>query len=200
MPGDLDADIGEEVDLEITFEEEHVHFHVRGQVRWRRQGGGRRALLPGVGIEFMPFEQATQEQMLAFAHGTCSPPHQDREARRYGMHVEVRTISDGVVAKHTTDDLGEGGCFVLMETPLDVGAELELKLKAPGALFGWITIAGIVVRKRQDPGMTGVGVEFVFESERKRERVKKIVHVLRERMIRELRVKMPTLATGTDLH
>jgi Tfp pilus assembly protein PilZ len=195
IPGELDVELGEDVDVEIHFTEEQVRFHIRARVKWKRTTAGRRAIPPGVGIEFLPSEQRTQQQILRFAEGKESVNHVDR-LRRWSLAVDVR-VSDELhgVTTGTTNDISEGGCFVLTQAPLEVGAPVEVKLKAPGTLFGWLTLPGYVAWRRQEPGRDGVGIEFSFDSVRKREKVKKIVHVLRERSLRDVRIKVPRVAS-----
>lgn len=195
VPGELDVELGEEVDIELQFTEEHVRFHIRARVKWKRTAAGRRALPPGVGIEFLPSELRTQQQILRFAEGTESVHHVARD-RRWSLAVDVR-VTDGnaVEAAGITDDISEGGCFVRTSAALDVGARVEVKLKAPGSLFGWLTLSGFVAWRRQEPERDGVGIEFAFDSERKREKVKKIVHVLKERSLRDVRIQVPRVAS-----
>lgn len=188
IPGALDVDVGDAVDVELQFTEEHVRFHIRARVKWKRAESGRRALPPGVGIAFLASEARTQAQILRFAEGKESVHHVARD-RRWSLGVEVRLVdAQQGETNGVTDDISEGGCFVLTGAPLAVGARVELKLKAPGTLFGWLTLPGYVAWRRQEPGRDGVGVEFEFDSARKREKVKRIVHLLKERSVRDVRV------------
>lgn len=196
VPGELDVELGEEVDVELSFTEEQVRFHIRARVKWKRTAAGRRAIPPGVGIEFLPSQQRTQRQILRFAEGKESVHHVARE-RRWSLAVDVR-LSDGhgaQAAAGVTDDISEGGCFIVTTAPLEPGMRVEVKLKAPGALFGWLTLPGFVAWRRQQSGNDGVGIEFAFESERQREKVKKIVHLLKERSLRDVRIQVPRVAS-----
>lgn len=200
IPGDVDVSVGEDVVVELHFHEEHVRFHLRARVMWKRAESGRRALPSGVGIAFHPSEVRTQQQIVRFAEGKEGVHHVARD-RRWALGVDVRMV-DALTGETSgfTDDISEGGCFVRTEAPLQVGARVELKLKAPGTLLGWLTLPGYVAWRRQESGRDGVGIEFEFDSERKREKVKKIVHVLKERSLRDVRVArgMSSTPTRTD--
>lgn len=195
VPGEIDVELGEEVDVELHFIEEHVRFHIRAHVKWKRTQAGRRALPPGVGIEFLPTELSIQERVLRFAEGKETVSHVQRD-RRFSLQVDVRIQHRGQELTGVTDDISEGGCFVLTDVNLDVGTTVELRLRSAGSLFGWLTLPGHVTWRRHsaaDVGRSGMGVEFRFASDRQRAKVKKIVHVLKERMLRDVRVKVPRM-------
>jgi Tfp pilus assembly protein PilZ len=198
VPGDLDVELGDEVDLEIAFVEEQVRFHIRAVVRWKRASAGRRAL-PGVGLGFLPSEATTKGQLLRFARGD-DVDHVEREARRYALHLEVKLAVDGAPARVvTTDDMSEGGCFLLVDPPLPLGTTVQITLRAPGALFSWLTLPGRVAWRRSQghAQRSGIGVEFRFADERQRRRMAKLLVLLRERVGRELRVLPPRVPTST---
>lgn len=195
VPGELDVALGEECDVELVFQEEHVRFHIRAVVKWKRTQAGRRALPPGVGLEFFASEARTQEQILRFAKGKESVSHVDR-ARRWTLQVDVRIAERGRTVEGVTDDISEGGCFVLTDVPLEPGTRVDVKLRAPGSLFGWLTVPGVVTWRRVQPERTGVGVELRFDNERQRRAMQKIVNVVKARALREVRVKVPRVATS----
>jgi Tfp pilus assembly protein PilZ len=193
VPGELDVGIGDQVDVEVSFAEEQVRFHIRGQVRWKRTEK-RRALEAGVGIEFLETEQKTHDVLLAFAKGT-DVHHKERAARRWGVQADVKVKADGRVTAAVTDDLSEGGAFLLLDEPIAVGSALELKLKAPGALTG-VSLDALVLWRRADKDKRGVGVEFVFlPDDRRREKLARLVRVLKDRLVRELRVQAPRVSS-----
>jgi Tfp pilus assembly protein PilZ len=207
VPGDLDVGLGDEVDLELSFLEEQVRFHIRALVLWKRPQSGRRAVPPGLGLGFLPSEQGTKKQLLAFVNGEAVD-HTERESRRFSVAVEVRfEAKERKGTRETlTDDLSAGGCFLRMDPPLPIGTMLTLKLKAPGALFGWVTVMAVVCWQRVEqgsPDRTGVGVEFLFSSQRVRDKVGKVVAVHKERLVQDLQIKAPRsnpprAALGTD--
>jgi Tfp pilus assembly protein PilZ len=197
VPGDVDVEEGEDVDLEIAFMREQVRFHIRAVVLWKRASAGRRAEA-GVGLGFPESEAATRDRILAFARGS-DVDHVEREARRYALHLEVKLTVDGEARVVSTDDMSEGGCFLLVEPPLPMGTAVRVTLRAPGALFSWLTLHGRVAWQRTQPGRTGVGVAFLFDDGRERRRMEKLLVLLRERLGREVHVK-PVRASSTSTH
>lgn len=194
VPGEVEVSLGDEVDVEIHFIEDQVRFRIRGVVKWKRENAGRRAIPPGIGIEFLPSEGHTRDHLVAFAEGRESVSHVER-GRRYALQVDVKLSRGGVEEMGVTDDISEGGCFVLTENLLPVGTVLAVKLRAPGSLFGWMTLSAIVAWTRTDPARAGLGLAFTFEDDRKRAKVGKIVALMKERMLRELQIRTPRLSS-----
>lgn len=200
VPGEVDVALGEVVVLEISFLEEQVRFRIRAAVKWKRPAASRRAL-PGVGLAFLPSEADTRAQLEAFVDGK-SVDHVDRDTRRYALHLEIKVDGHGT---RTTDDLSVGGCFLLWDgEPPPVGTTLKLKLSQPGAFFSWITLPAVVCwhRRTDNPGpdtRDGCGVQFQFASDRDRRRTEKLLAVLKERLVRELRVTTPKASTVPPL-
>jgi Tfp pilus assembly protein PilZ len=194
VPGQLDVQLGEEVDVELQFVEDQVRFRIRGVVKWKRESGGRRSLPPGVGIEFLASEHNTRAHLLAFAKGKETVNHVERQ-RRYALQVDVKVRHGSSDLVGTTEDVSEGGCFVLANPLPPVGAQAELRLRAPGTLFGWITLAATVTWTRSDQHKSGFGVAFQFDSDRKRLRVQKIVALMKARMLRDVKVHAPRLGS-----
>lgn len=197
VPGEVDVMLGEEVDVELFFHEEQVRFHIRAQVKWQRTQMGRRSLPPGVGIEFLPSEQRTQEQILRFAEGKEGVSHVDR-SRRWSLHVDVRMRDEArdLVIAGVTYDISEGGCFVVTNELIAPGTPVVVKLKSPGTLFGWLTLDGVVTWRRVQPARTGVGVELKFANESQRIKMKKIIDVVKMRMLQGVRIKVPRLPSS----
>lgn len=196
VPGELDVELGEEVDVELQFVDEGVRFHIRALVKWKRTPPGRRSLPPGVGIEFLASDRRTQDQILNFAEGRESVSHVERGSRRYALQVDVRIKNGAGELTGTTDDISEGGCFVLTDVNLDVGTRLEVKLRSAGSLFGWLTVAAAVAWRREQSGRDGMGLQFQFGSERARRKVQKIVALLKERNVRELQIRTPRVSSS----
>ena len=189
VQGDVAVELGEEVDLEVHFLEEQVSLRIRGQARWRRAANSRRRnVLPGVGIEFLPEEAHARDLLLQFVDG------KDlgliiRSGRRFGVNVRIKVRQDGATLVDTTDDLSEGGAFILSEDPIPVGSRVELRLLPPGSLLGVGVKA--VVAWRRDEGRRGFGVEFLFDSDRQRRRVARLVEDLKEQLLKELKIRSP---------
>lgn len=199
VPGELDVALGEEVDVELQFVAEGVRFHIRALVKWKRGTPGRRSLPPGIGIEFLASDRRTQEQLVRFAEGRESVSHVARGSRRYALQVDVRIKDIAGDLTGTTDDISEGGCFVLTDVNLDVGTSLDVKLRSVGSLFGWLTVPAVVAWRREQSGRDGMGLQFQFGSERVRRKVKKVVAHLKERNVRELQILTPRTSSSPPM-
>jgi Tfp pilus assembly protein PilZ len=183
VAGDLDVKLGEEVELELHFMEEAVRFRLRAQVLWKRPTSGRHGLEGGTGLGFATASKKTKERLLAFVDG-MDIYHRPRDNRRYPVHVDVRLDTGGGVINAITEDLSEGGCFVLMAEPPPLGTRVAIKFRAENSLFGWLTIQGVVSWQRFEAMRTGAGFEFRFDSDSKRKKMEKLLMVMRERALR----------------
>lgn len=196
IPGDADVDLGEIVELEIHFLEEEVRFRIRAMVRWKR-ASGRRMAPPGIGLTFLPSEQAARDQLLAFADGK-EVRHLERDARRLPIVAEARLGFGGDTRTCQTDDISSGGCFLVLSNPPPIDSVIKLQLKGPQALFSWLSLDGVVCWVRNGGEQAGVGVRFIVDGERQQRRIDKLLTVLRERVAREVRLA-PTRPTSSTL-
>lgn len=190
VEGELQAPLGELLDVEIHFASEAVIFRIQGRVRWRRTAQAQRRSVPsGVGIEFSSDEEKAHKLLVDFAHGKDVPVVQ-RASRRYGVGIPVRyKAGDGAPKEQLTDDISEGGAFIESDEPIEVGARVELKLLPPGSFFG-VGVPAVVAWRRDD-GRPGFGVEFVFDSPRTRSKVHRLIEGLKARVVRNMRVRAP---------
>jgi Tfp pilus assembly protein PilZ len=180
--------LGDEVELQLRFLEEAIDFRVRGTVRWRRTTSGRRSLPPGLGIEFSPESGAAEQKLLAFAMGReVAIVH--REGQRYGAQLAVKVTEGSNKSVIATDDLSEGGAFLLTEGDYKVGDVLTLNVRPPGAIFGIALEARVAWKRGGD--RPGVGVEFRFDNPRQKHRIEKLVGQLKAQLLGELRVRVP---------
>ncbi len=193
IPGDLDVVVGEEIDLEIAFMQEQVRFRLRTTVLWKRGEVGRRAE-PGIGLGFLPSEATTKGQLLRFARGE-DVGHIERATRRFSLPLEVKlTVQQQGSRVVLTDDLSEGGCFLLLDPPLSIGTPVEVTFRSPGALFSWLTVPGRVAWRRTatgDPHRAGMGIEFLLVDPNRRRRLARLIELVRERVGREIQVAPP---------
>jgi uncharacterized protein (TIGR02266 family) len=182
VPGHLNLEAGTEVLLELVFVAEQRTMRSRGVVRWKRTRSAKN-LDAGVGIEFLPHERRTRDLILDFANGRNIHVVQPR-ARRLPVRLTVQYATESIMLTDLTDDISEGGLFILSDELLPVGTRLNLKLKPPGQLFS-IQVKGEVAW-RQGEGRRGFGVRFQFEGERTKRRIEALVFKLRERVHREM--------------
>lgn len=187
VEGDVDVPLGEPLDVELHFVEEQVVFRIRAAARWRRAQSGRKSVPPGVGLEFTPEDRGAQRLLLEFAGG-ASLQLVERSSRRYGVQMPARYKgADGRVVTEVTDDLSEGGAFIRSENPPEVGSLVELKLLPGRSIFG-VGVQAVVAWRRTD-GRSGFGVEFLFDSARRRGRLQKVLDGVKQRIRGEVRVR-----------
>lgn len=204
VPGSFEVNVGDDVDLEVVFVEEHVKFRIRGTVVWRRAKSGG-SLRPGLGVEFAPDDENAANLLVQYASGR-DVHLVERDGRRFGCGIKVKVKSGGVTMVEETDDISEGGAFILTDDPIPVGTAFELKLQPPGSLFG-VGVKAVVAWRREQ-GRRGIGVEFVFDSPRKREQIAKLVRQMKDRILKELHARagggrsfgqsLPPQAAGTS--
>ncbi len=192
IAGMVGLDLGDEIDLEVNFLEEHMHFRIRGEVRWRRSRGSSKALPPGVGIEFVAEDNGTRKLLLDYAMGKeVTMVH--RGSRRFPAAIPVKAKGPAGTAHGTTDDVSEGGAFVLLQAAFAVDQVIDVVLKTPGKLFG-IGLRARVAWTRGD----GVGLEFLFDSAKKKARVERLVAEIKSKAIDELLVRVPRPPRPSD--
>jgi Tfp pilus assembly protein PilZ len=187
VPGDIDAPLGEEVELELRFQEERVTFFLVATVLWKRPSSTRRAVPPGTGLGFLPSDAHALSRVLAFVDG-APVSQKERDARRLPIVVDVKI--DGTPGTHKTEDLSSGGCFVLMPHILPLRSRVKVKVRSEHALFGWLSVDGTVAWQRIDGDQTGVGVRFDIDSDRQRAKLDRLLQRLKER-VRRLHVTQP---------
>jgi Tfp pilus assembly protein PilZ len=186
VAGELDVRLGDVVELELHFVEEGVRFRLRAQVLWKRPSQGKLGLEGGTGLGFVASAQNSKERLFAFVDGR-DVYHRPRETRRYPMHVDVRVDAGQGMMSCVTDDLSDGGCFVLMAQPPPLGTKVRIKLRSEGSLFGWMSLDATTAWHRFDAMNTGAGFEFRIDDSRKK-KLERLLVVLKER---ELRVITP---------
>jgi uncharacterized protein (TIGR02266 family) len=189
VAGNIHLDVGEEVDLEVSFSEEQAVFRAQGLVRWKRQST-RQDLPPGIGIEFAPWEKATRDKLLDFARGK-SVVLTHRESRRFPIMVEVRYKSDSVFVTDVTDDLSEDGAFIVTDQLLEVGTQMELKWRLPGQLLPFKVKAKVVWQRPRE--RQGIGVRFVYEKKTQREKLRRQLARIKEQLIEDQKIHIATV-------
>jgi len=88
-------------------------------------------------------------------------------------------------------DLSEGGLFVRTRVPLEVGEEVDFSISFPG-LLDPIPLRGIVRRCMKDEeGQTGLGIEFIFQDEQTRIRIKRLVDQIESKQSKDQKESIP---------
>jgi len=194
VPGDLDFGVGETLYVDLNFLEEQRSFRIRGAVTWRRVRSGRPALKPGIGVEFDASERATRDKVLEFAAGRAVD-FTLRTTHRIPVTLQLSYRSDSQFLRDVADDVSAGGLFITSERLLDVGTIINLKLKPPRYLLG-VKVKGVVAWLSRRKTRHGMGIRFLFENERSRRQIEKLVERLKASIIRDMRIRVPRPEAG----
>ncbi|MBI5511993.1 MAG: PilZ domain-containing protein [Deltaproteobacteria bacterium] len=186
VPGRSNLEAGDAVRLEFVFGRENRTVRSRGVVRWKRRQGAHN-LAAGLGIEFLASERRTRDLLLDLASGRDLEVVRPR-ARRLPVQLTVRYESHSVMLSDLTDDLSEGGVFILSDEPLPVGTKIVLKLKPPGQWFAVAVRAEVMWR--QGTPRCGFGVKFLFDRQpRVQAKIEALVNRLRKRVETEIELR-----------
>jgi len=189
VPGEVSFKVGEPIFLELSFLEEQRSFRIRGTVSWRRLSKDRQRLPPGIGVAFDPAERETRDLILEYARGR-EVSFTVRGSHRYPVTMQIAYASDSQFLTDVADDLSLGGVFIRTDNLLEPGTILNLKLKPPGYLLG-MRLKGVVVWISKKASRRGMGLKFIFDSERKKRQVEGMIEQLKAAIIKEMRMQAP---------
>lgn len=180
-------ELAEQVLLVIEFPAERRSFRLQGKVIARRRSS-RESLPPGAHVEIPVEENRTLQLVLDHAGGK-EIDFIDRRGRRMPCSFVVSYRNDEDFVSEFAEDIGEGGTFIRTDKIFEVGTEVECRLRPPGHLMG-LKLKGRVAWVKKAGRPTGMGVEFIFESERQRKKVREVVKKLVAEQTRQVRKKM----------
>ena len=181
-------ELAEQVVLVVDFPAERRSFRIHGKVISRRRGSLEPSLAAGVEVEFPSEESHTLQLILDHAQGK-QVDFVDRSSRRMPCSFVVTYGRDEDFVREFAEDIGEGGTFIRTETLFPVGTRVQCKLKPPGYLLG-LKLWGRVAWVKTVGQPRGMGVEFLFENERQRKRVREIVSKLAAEQSRQVERKV----------
>ncbi len=168
--------LNETVTILLEFPTRGCTYRMRGRVVTSRRAGAAGSLPPGVQVEFSYDQFKTMHMVLDCAEGKMVDFVQ-RTNQRMPCQFEVSYRSNAGFVREFADDISEGGSFIRTDRPFPAGTEVECKLKPPGYLLG-VKLRGRVVWVQPTGDMKGMGIEFIFDSERQRNKVKEVVRKL----------------------
>ena len=180
-------ELAEQVLVVIEFPAEKRSFRLQGKVIARRRSS-RESLPPGAHVEFPADENPTLQLVLDHAEGK-EIDFIDRRGKRMPCSFVVSYRSDEDFVREFAEDIGEGGTFIRADDIFEVGTEVECRLKPPGYLMG-LKIKGRVAWVKKTGQPKGMGVEFIFASERQRKKVREVVKKLVAEQTRQVKKKM----------
>jgi len=184
-------DLSEDITIVIEFPAQKRSFRIHGKVVSRRRASVEPPLPPGVQVEFPSDENRTLQLVLDHAEGK-QVDFTDRTSRRLPCSYVVSYRRDRDFIHEFAEDIGEGGTFIRTSQLFPVGTEVECRLKPPGYLLG-IKLRGRVAWLKETGRPKGMGVEFLFTSERQRKKVRDLVKKLAQDRSRNVQRKMEAI-------
>jgi len=187
VPGNTHHLPGEAVTLELNFLAEQKNFRIRGVVKWREEPGAKSGPAGGVGVEFLESERPVRDLVLTFVEGR-EIRFVERTDHRFPVSLQIAYKTDSTFITDYTDDVSQGGAFIVTEKMLPMGSTVPLKVKVPGSLLP-LKLMGVVCWTKRGP-QGGMGVKFVFDSERQKKKVETLVAQLKSDIIAQMQEKL----------
>ena len=187
VPGNLHYQVGEAISLELSFLQEQRTFRMHGLVKWRQEAGEAPGTLGGLGVEFLEEEREVRDLVLDFAHGK-DIKFVDRSDHRFPVTLQIAYRSDSAFITDYTDDVSQGGAFIVTDRVLPLGTVLPLKVKVPGSLLP-LKLRGVVCWTRAQPP-AGMGLKFLFETDRQKKKLQSLVAQLKSEIIAQMQTRL----------
>ncbi len=107
---------------------------IYGKVTWRRPGRHLLKIRAGIGVEFLPGEQAKCEYLLESASaGTAVRSRRRHERIPVELAITWHPVDSSAGLQGTLRDIGRGGAFVLSRALVPNGSLVVLEIAPPGA-------------------------------------------------------------------
>jgi uncharacterized protein (TIGR02266 family) len=180
--------LSEEVTVVVDFPAQKRNFRLQGRVVARRRASIEPPLAPGVQVEIPSDQNKTLQLILDHAEGK-QVEFTDRTSLRLPCSYVVSYRRDQDFVQEFAEDIGVGGTFIRSRQLFPVNTEVECRLRPPGYLMG-IKLRCRVAWLKETGEPRGMGVEFLFESERQRRKIQELVRKLAQDRGREIKRKM----------
>jgi Tfp pilus assembly protein PilZ len=176
-----DFQVGESLDLNLIFQEIPEGISLRGTVAWRRLPTRWRSALPaGIGVVFDRSDRQRAAFLQEFSRGGLEAAR--KMGRRVPAGFRVDIVSGNRLISTLTKDISRGGVFVLAPTDFDVEEEVVLRLFFdPDGVPEHL--AGRVAWKRHGGPDAGIGIQFLFPSALRRQRIGRVVSDIEGRFL-----------------
>jgi uncharacterized protein (TIGR02266 family) len=170
--------LGQDLTVVVEFPVERRTFRLRGQVVSARRGSREPALPGGIEVAFPSGQNHIVQMLLDHASGK-QVDFIVRKTKRVLCAVEVNYRTDTGFVREFAEDLSEGGTFIRTDEIFAVGTEIACKLKPPGYLLG-VKLRARVAWVSRTKAPKGMGLEFLFDSDRQRKKIRDICRRLAE--------------------
>jgi Tfp pilus assembly protein PilZ len=126
--------VGDLVSVKVRLGRRQPPMIVFGRVAWRRPGRHLLKIRAGIGVEFLPGEQAKCEYLLEMARSGASI-HSRRRHERIPVDLLItwRPVGSNEGLQGKLRDVGRGGAFVLSPATVPHGSQVVLEIAPPGA-------------------------------------------------------------------
>ena len=126
--------VGDMVSVKVRLGRRQPPMIVYGRVAWRRPGRHLLKIRAGIGVEFLPGEQAKCEYLLEMARSGASI-HSRRRHERIPVDLPItwRPIGSNEGLQGKLRDVGRGGAFVLSPATVPHDSQVVLEIAPPGA-------------------------------------------------------------------
>jgi Tfp pilus assembly protein PilZ len=126
--------VGDLVSVKVRLGRRQPPMVVYGRVAWRRPGRHLLKIRAGIGVEFLPGEQAKCEYLLEMARSGASM-HSRRRHERIPVDLTItwRPIGSNEELQGKLRDVGRGGAFVLSRATVPFESQVVLEIAPPGA-------------------------------------------------------------------
>ena len=126
--------VGDLVSVKVRLGRRQPPMVVYGRVAWRRPGRHLLKIRAGIGVEFLPGEQAKCDYLLEMARSGASM-HSRRRHERIPVDLAItwRPIGSNDELQGKLRDVGRGGAFVLSRAVVPFESQVVLEIVPPGA-------------------------------------------------------------------
>jgi Tfp pilus assembly protein PilZ len=126
--------VGDLVSVRIRLGRRQPPMMIYGRVAWRRPGKHLLKIRAGIGVEFLPGEQAKCEYLLDMARSGASVRSRRRHERiPVDLPIVWRPLGNNEGLTGKLRDVGRGGAFVLSTASVPHGSQVVLEIAPPGA-------------------------------------------------------------------
>ena len=171
-------ELAEQVQVVVEFPRDKRSYRLQGKVVARHTGCRNPPSPSKLEVEFPEEEDPKLQLILDHAHGK-EVAFRAREGSRLSCSFEVSYRRDQDFVQEFAEDISEGGTFICSDDLCPVGSEVECRLKPPGYLLG-IRLRGKVVWVKNKGKPKGMGVKFLFESDRQRRKLGELIQKLHD--------------------
>jgi len=170
-------ELAEQVQVVVEFPRDKRSYRLQGKVVARHTGCRNPPTPSKLEVEFPEEEDPKLQLILDHAHGK-EVAFRAREGSRLSCSFVVSYRRDQDFVQEFAEDISEGGTFICSDDLCPVGSVVECRLKPPGYLLG-IKLRGTVVWVKDKGKPKGMGVKFLFESDRQRRKLSDLIQKLR---------------------